>query len=222
METNPIIYALCEPGGDIRYIGQTISIVHRIASHIYVARHNIRKTHTNDWLRSLLARNIRPEVIMVEECANTHELDQAEIRWIANYRILGCKLTNHHEGGQAVRQNQTSYWKGKRLPPEVCDKLRKAALGRKASDATKLKMSLRSKGKRKPPMVESTKLLLSIARTYAPDADGLRLCSRCQQWKVPTKFHTKNSNRSGLDRWCKSCKNSRNSAHRNSKHRGTI
>lgn len=96
---NHVIYALCEPdGGNIRYIGYTSNAKARYQNHLSPSILK-RKSHRTDWIKSVLAKGKKPEMIIVCEYELAEELPMAEKVWVANYRILGCDLVNGTDGG---------------------------------------------------------------------------------------------------------------------------
>lgn len=98
MATNKIfIYVLKDPETHhIRYVGQTNNIKRRLQAHISRARY--RKYHSARWITSLLNRNLRPILEIVEEC-NRSNLTTREQFWIAHYR-KEYDLTNITNGGE--------------------------------------------------------------------------------------------------------------------------
>ncbi len=97
------VYGLIDPEtGLLRYVGQTTeSIEERFSRHIYTAVYG-KKTHCYDWVRSLLKRNLKPVVWIIQEgLRNKKELDFAERGWIKYFReVQGVPLTNHTGGGE--------------------------------------------------------------------------------------------------------------------------
>jgi len=94
-----IIYGLIDPNtNEIRYIGYTSNQKRRYQQH-----HNpsfLRSNnYKNNWIKSLLAKGQKAEMIEICEYETAEELPMAEVMWIKNYRILGCNLTNSTDGG---------------------------------------------------------------------------------------------------------------------------
>lgn len=103
------IYKLQDPSmvSKSYYIGQTRNTIkERLRGHIKEAkRKRIKDTqqrHRN-WLRSLLNRNIIPEVIVLEEFdfVTQEEIDAAEKWYIKFFKHMGITLTNGTDGGIA-------------------------------------------------------------------------------------------------------------------------
>lgn len=141
------IYVLCdsrEPDDvkRIRYVGRTTtSLDQRLKAHRYDAFHGGR-THRACWIRSVHAAGVK---IVIEELAIVPDMwaDAAEIDLIAKHRKLGCKLTNHTDGGggllnptaetrsrigESKRGNR--FWVGKHHTPESRAKMAAARIGK--------------------------------------------------------------------------------------------
>ncbi len=114
------IYMLeCPISGEPKYIGQTIDLKRRSSQHLYSLKNKCKKT---SWVKNLKAKGLKPIITILEEC-KPEELNFWETHYISLYRSWGFNLKNHDLGGNSH-------------------------LGRKASEETKLKMSLARKGKR--------------------------------------------------------------------------
>ena len=93
-----IIYALCDPiTEDVRYVGKAICLSARLKSH----KNEKRDTRKCRWLESLWKQGLSPIVKELETVTN-EKWEEAEIRWIAFYRELGCDLCNHTTGGEGL------------------------------------------------------------------------------------------------------------------------
>lgn len=93
------IYALTDPdSGDIRYIGKADNVIDRLKSHL----NDCSSTRKARWIRSLVGRGKRPELLILEEVGNEQWQD-AESKWIAHYRLVGADLCNHTDGGEGLR-----------------------------------------------------------------------------------------------------------------------
>lgn len=92
------IYALIDPiTHKIRYVGKTKNIKNRLKEHInYV---NYQKSHKNDWIKSLLKKDLIPLIVVLEKCKDWQD---SERFWIKLCRGIGCDLTNLTEGGEGV------------------------------------------------------------------------------------------------------------------------
>lgn len=90
------IYALTEPEDitKIRYIGKTNDPVNRLSCHITKAeKEALYKTHKNCWIRSILKKGMKPNMIILDEVP-VKEWSYWEIYYYHKYKNLGYKLTN--------------------------------------------------------------------------------------------------------------------------------
>lgn len=94
------IYLLTDPDGKIRYVGQTIGkLYYRLSQHLNCVKHE--KTHKRNWIKSLLDRGEKPQIVLVEDgIDNFDDLNDAEIFYMKKFEELGCKLTNSRPGGK--------------------------------------------------------------------------------------------------------------------------
>lgn len=180
------IYALTDPGGEVRYVGKAVHLQRRYARHLRDA--GSLACWRGRWVKSLLDQGQRPGLLVLEECGEP-AWAEAERRWIAHYRALGARLTNSCDGGdgmlnpsEEVREKMSRAGKGrpkseehrkkigaaqvgKVIPAEAREKMRAAALGRKMSDAACAKMSAQRLGRKLPPGT-GTKSGAARAKTY--------------------------------------------------------
>jgi hypothetical protein len=137
------IYVLCEPDGEIRYVGKTsLGLNQRLGLHLSCARCGSMDYRCN-WIRRVLREGYLPLIRFVGEVEGDGNLE--EIAWIAYGRQEGWRLVNITDGGEGAR--------GWRASPETRQKMRKpksakhrfrisqSNLGRKPSVETRLKMS---------------------------------------------------------------------------------
>ena len=111
------IYVLIDPRDvtNYRYVGWTCcALQERLYNHICEAR---RKPHTYRarWVNKLLREDVRPTIQLIEE---TDDYAEAEMRWIAQLRQQGYRLTNGTDGGKGVLGAR---WK---LTPEQRQKIK--------------------------------------------------------------------------------------------------
>jgi hypothetical protein len=92
------IYALCEPDGEIRYIGKAQHPRNRLEAHLSEARAGAGG-HRCNWLRSLLERGERPLLTVLDRIPEA-EWREWERTWIACFREAGCRLVNDTDGGE--------------------------------------------------------------------------------------------------------------------------
>jgi group I intron endonuclease len=106
-----LIYALVEPGTDeVRYVGRSSLGMGRPRYHIKHARKKesdgswASQLYVHAWVRSLKDRV--PDVRVLEEFDPSDDvsdlLNQAEMRWITEFKAKGHRLTNLTEGGGGV------------------------------------------------------------------------------------------------------------------------
>ena len=93
-----IIYALVDPiTCKVRYIGRTsVSIKARLSKHIHDAKYHKRKTHKEDWIRSLLKINCKPLIRRLTEIEGWDESYELEVSLIEKYKD---RLTNYYDRG---------------------------------------------------------------------------------------------------------------------------
>ena len=142
MEHN--IYGMSGDGNteNLRYIGSTIfPLEKRLKEHIkYAKRKEYKgskrwkdKTHRAKWIRSLLRKNKKP-IMHLLECKTEYD-DNLEKKWILRLRDEGYNLVNHSDGGKAFMLGKHHTKKSKTL-------LRKARLNYNVTDETRKKQSL--------------------------------------------------------------------------------
>lgn len=161
------IYTLSDPRtGQVRYVGVTFRGKARFREHLSRAVTG-GKTHRDNWIRSLIAINLRP-VYLIIETGRGDGWQEAERHWIARYRETS-RLTNLTDGGdgspgyvpalelrakwRAMRAG-VSYpvgripgMRGKHHTSEAREKIRQAGMGRKHTAETKIKLSRAHRGK---------------------------------------------------------------------------
>jgi hypothetical protein len=93
-----IIYALVDPiTCKIKYIGRTsVSVNARLSKHIHDAKFFKKKTHKEDWIRSLLKINCKPLVRKLTEIEGWEESYKFEVALIEKYKD---RLTNYYDKG---------------------------------------------------------------------------------------------------------------------------
>lgn len=164
------IYVLVDPRYEdkIRYVGKAKNPNARLTRHIREARTNMYTTYKDNWIRQLLADEVLPKLVIIEEIVTYSNYDWVvrERYWIAKYKEEGNNLTNATDGGEGMLGHKRSLEAirktseaniGRRHTDETKEiisqkaKLRPSpALGAVRSDETRAKMSLSSKGRKKP------------------------------------------------------------------------
>lgn len=146
-----IVYGLVDPmTHQLRYIGKSERGLARPAQHSMPSKLGKDKTHKGNWVRSLVAQGLRPEVVVVQELPSKDILRDAETFWIAYFKSMGCPLTNHCRGGtgftgkhtEESKKKMSVASKGRRHSEESKQKMSAALRGHKVSDETKVKISV--------------------------------------------------------------------------------
>lgn len=126
------IYALCDPvTNEIRYVGKSmVELRRRVSQHTspYWLK---KKSRKNTWLKSLYAAGQRPEVVVLEHRETEQDLNEAERFYVAYFRSIGVRLTNHTDGGEGApgytfsaeqKQALSDYWTDRPRGPASDDK----------------------------------------------------------------------------------------------------
>lgn len=94
------IYILREPlNYSIRYVGYTHQeLRQRLKEHKYESM--IKRSHKNNWLRSLYSSGLAPIIEEIELVGSEFSWADRERYWIKYYRSVGCDLTNGTDGGE--------------------------------------------------------------------------------------------------------------------------
>ena len=166
------IYILIDPEtNQVRYVGKTTSLKRRYNQH--VSECSKIRNHKNNWLLSLKNKNIKPEMVIIDETDNDDWIF-LEQWYIQLYRSWGYRLTNSTEGGEGVcghspspetREKMSNSAKGKVWSEESKRKLSATNTGRKLSDERKRKISEAAKKRGISP---ETKLKMLESRRKNP------------------------------------------------------
>jgi len=173
-----IIYLLHHPESEHVYVGQSSQGLKRPRQHS--SQRSLDKLgHLPriKWIKSLKQRGLEPEITVLEECASTGDLDEAECFHIANFKSLGIPLLNLTEGGDGGAEISRRYWAN----PEAREKKRIERQGKKWNNEVRAKMSASAKGK--PKSVEH-RANLSIAASAAMKFRWQDLTYRAQQVEI--------------------------------------
>ena len=185
MERRWEIYILHDPQThETRYVGVTFRGKRRLIEHLSRAVMG-GKTHRDCWIRSLIARHLRPGYRVIEQ-GQGDGWQAAERWWIALLR-QACDLVNQTDGGEgflgyvptpelrrkwAEMHTGVPYppgringMKGKRHSPEAIENIRAASTGRIMPDSMREKLSALKKGKPLPAHIMEASLK---ARTGNP------------------------------------------------------
>lgn len=157
------IYGLKDPlTNDIRYVGKTIGLNRRYNAHI--ANSKIRKVHSSLWIKSLMNKGVKPELVLIET-VNEENWIEREKYWISFYRKL-YDLTNITDGGES----NTNYARmGKKNSPEHIAKCVASRTGKSIIQTDK-------EGKRKKAIIDYYNKNKKLVYQY--DLDG----SFIQKW----------------------------------------
>lgn len=149
------IYGLCDPrDGQLRYVGKTRgSIVKRLRKHMLEARSK-KVGHKNRWISQLVSIGLKPDAFCIEEAIGDGR--EEEIHHIAQFKSIGCRLTNMTLGGEGMlgyvascetRAKISSSKKGKQRSQETKDKIRASLIGHSVSELTRQKIAKANLGK---------------------------------------------------------------------------
>lgn len=147
------IYGIQHPiTKDLKYIGKTSNKLNdRLSYHLWYAKRPGKKNIVYAWIKSLLDKGLRPEIYLIEECAESAANDR-EIYWIKFYRDSGINLKNVQNGGDG--QPKGYQFKKRHVPekgktPEHLKAYVGQAFG-KRSDESKIRMKKAQSGIQRP------------------------------------------------------------------------
>jgi hypothetical protein len=136
------IYVLRHPEThQIHYVGKTNILRLRRKTH----EQSKNTTRVSQWVQSLRAAGLRPEIEAIEEVPQGVAWQERERYWIAYYRTLGCDLLNTAAGGggglthgfsNATRERLRQAFKGRPMAQEQRAQISKALTGKKQSAET--------------------------------------------------------------------------------------
>jgi predicted GIY-YIG superfamily endonuclease len=98
------LYHLCEPTGEVRYVGISINPEKRLAQHLSNAITG-KRTHVYSWIQSLQSRMELPKLAVIKAFDSEEEAARAEILEIQHLKASGANLTNHSEGGDMAMKS---------------------------------------------------------------------------------------------------------------------
>lgn len=185
------IYGLIDPlTREIRYVGKSIHPNIRFRQHINDKRH--KNHHKQNWIRSLLKCDLKPELIILERVDRTC-WKEAECWWIDYFLFIGARLTNTGKGGLDNSKrgvNHAMY--GKKHSEETRRKMSESQRKRKPlSEESRRKLS--ESLKRRPPMSEEQRKLIS---------ENMKKSDKCRGMKFSDK-HKRNLSKSLKAYWKK-------------------
>ncbi len=137
------IYILSDQFGEVRYIGKTnFALEKRLEEHLSKSCLSFN-THKNNWIKSLLNKNIKPNIQSIAFAHNEEELNAMEIYWIKFFKEQGYRLVNGTNGGDGVSGHKHS--------KETLRRLSDSHKGIKNTPEQRAKISMALKGRKKPP-----------------------------------------------------------------------
>lgn len=159
------IYALADPiTKEIRYIGKSIRVKGRYKDHL----NDNSRTHKVNWIKSLLKKELKPLLIILEELQDMDDWQQKECFWIKVAKDKKWNLVNSTDGGDGVlnisgegKKRMLEAWKGRKHKPETLLKISKASKGRRKTKAMKQFMSNKMKGRK---ILWADKLKISVRK----------------------------------------------------------
>lgn len=141
-----LVYGLFDPfTGELRYIGKSSNGMYRPKQHLSKSFLS-KKTHLYNWINKVIKNGGEPEIKILARCTKKNLADK-EIELIAKAKSEGARLTNMTDGGEGAfgrkmseegRKRISLAHKGKKLPREHVEKLRKAQVGNTNKRGTKL------------------------------------------------------------------------------------
>ena len=95
------IYTLTDPNtSEVRYVGKTNNLRRRM--YLHIAETKTSKTHKANWIKSLIDKNQKPVMDVLEIC-NEDDWVFLESYWISQFRCWGFNLCNLTNGGDGVK-----------------------------------------------------------------------------------------------------------------------
>lgn len=147
-----------------RYIGKTSQgLSRRLVGHLFEAKSGTRN-HKANWIRSLVAEGITPEITPLVVARSEDELNGLECAWIARVRELGLPLCNQTDGGEGAAGNY-----GRKNTPETIAKMKAAARGRRIPVETMKKAWLANTGIRQTPERIAARVRANTGRKHTPE-----------------------------------------------------
>jgi len=122
------VYGLIDPiSKELRYIGYSINYLERFKEHLLPS--NLKcKTYKANWIKSLIDKGYKPEVIILEEAYSEKDALEKEVELIAYFKYIGCNLTNGTLGGDGrygfatsdeVKKKISHSMRGKNTKPKI-------------------------------------------------------------------------------------------------------
>lgn len=170
---NTFIYALVDPRTRVvRYVGQSSVGMKRPRQHLKPCIYNKGKGHVYKWIKLLISQNLRPFIVILEECS-LDELNATEKFYISYLRSIGCDLTNHTDGGEGMRgflhseetrKHLSKMRIGKKSGPHSQETIAKIAEGNRGKvipEEQRARMAAAKRGKKRKPFSPEHKAKLA-------------------------------------------------------------
>lgn len=148
------IYSLSDPiTNEIRYVGKSDNINARLTEHIRKCTYS--NTHKNNWIKSLLNKNLKPKIGILDKVSNT-DWEFWEIYWINLIKMWGFNLTNIGIGGRGgnqgivVNKKISNALKNRKFSNETIEKMKTSAKQRKISVEGRKSLSIHRSGSNNP------------------------------------------------------------------------
>lgn len=158
-----LIYGLVDPRtGYLRYVGKSMSGRNRLSMHLSPS-HLRKRNHRTNWIKSLLAVDLRPMWVEIHVFDDPEILETAERFWIGYFRSIGFDLVNETDGGEGTRGlKHTADWKAL---------MSRIHSGKQISAEHKRRLSEVHRGSRRPPRTEEYSINASRAHGSQPFVD---------------------------------------------------
>ena len=181
------IYILTDENNQPRYVGKSDNPNRRLKDHIYEAKRSDSKSHRVNWINSMLTKNLKPNVVIIDEVPN-EEWEFWENFWIEQFKQRNFDLTNGSIGGfgftkghfvsketkekhrLAALGNKNKL--GKKCSKESIEKMSKSHLGKTLSEETKAKMSKSRMGLGKGKIISQAQIEILSKKVLQYDLQG--------------------------------------------------
>lgn len=189
------IYGLfCPVAGCIRYIGKTTNPKSRLITHVVNARKQNARYHAAHWIRSLLALDLRPEMLILETLEAGEDWAEYERFYIEHGEYFGWNLTNTTPGGEGggfVRPEDKAEWVERvrvaLAAPEVRDKISKGVVRALARPETKAKQSANMTARWLCPEYRARMDVIKEQLAKDPDVIARRSAAAKETWSCPKR-----------------------------------
>lgn len=191
------VYGLIDPRtNELRYVGFTKNSKNRIAQHCRPSKLKAN-SYKNNWIKSIRANGLFPQIYILETYNSKEEALQAEIDLIAYYKWIGCQLTNVTKGGdegadyfrsEKIRSNISKSSLGRKHTENTKKRISSSLTGikRNHSEEHRKKISAALSGRKLPSMLQETKRKLSSLRKgqKAKEEDKLKSVKNNKNYKL--------------------------------------